>query len=94
VEVTEPRCGDAYGGILGQTYQCKYVLDGEPFVWSPEQEEAFRLEGDISTPNGVFEDDATCGATSKRGAARQVLKQNLGSLVGTARETEVTAMAQ
>jgi hypothetical protein len=104
VEVTEPRCDDAYGGILGQTYQCKYVLDGEPFVWSPEQEEAFRLEGGLSTPYGVFEDDATCGATSKRGVAcgatskrgvaRQGLKQNLGSLVGTARKTEVTAMAQ
>jgi hypothetical protein len=94
VEVTEPCFGDAYGGILGQTYQCKYVLDGEPFVWSPEQEEAFRLEGDISTPNGVFEDDATCGATSKRGAARQEFKQTLDSLVGTARKTEVTAMAQ
>ena len=50
VEVTEPHCDDAYGGILGQTYQCKFVLDGEPFVWLPEQEEAFRLEGDLSTP--------------------------------------------
>jgi hypothetical protein len=24
VEVTEPRCGDAYGGILGQTYHCSW----------------------------------------------------------------------
>ena len=59
VEMTEPRCDDAYGVILGQKYQCKYVLDGEPFVWSPEQEEAFRLEGGLSTPYGAFDDDAT-----------------------------------
>ena len=36
VEVAEPRCDDTYDGILGQTYQCKYVSDGEPFVRSPE----------------------------------------------------------
>ena len=63
-------------------------------MWSPEQEEAFRLEGGLSSPSGAFEDDATCGAASKRGGARQEFKQNLGSLVGTARKTEVTAMAQ
>ena len=42
----------------------------------------------------MFEDDAMCGAASKRGGARQEFKQNLGSLVGTARKAEVTAMAQ
>ncbi len=94
VEVTEPRCDDTYGGILGQTYRRKYLLDGEPFVWSPEQEETFRLEGTLSSPSGVFEDDAMCGAANKRGGARKEFKQNLGSLVGTARKAEVTAMAQ
>jgi len=92
--MAEPRCDDTYGGILDQTYQCKYVLDDEPFVSSPEQEETFRLEGNMSSPGGVFEDDAVCGAASKRGGARQEFKQNLGSLVGTARNAEVTAMAQ
>jgi hypothetical protein len=36
-----PGCHNAYGGLLGQTYQCKYAR--EKFEWSREREEAFRV---------------------------------------------------
>lgn len=31
VDVAVPGCHDAYGGVLGQTYQCKYVRGGAAF---------------------------------------------------------------
>jgi hypothetical protein len=40
-EMRVPGCHDAYGGLLGQTYQCKYAH--EKFEWSREREEAFRV---------------------------------------------------
>jgi len=61
VEVAVPGCHDAYDGVLGQTYQCKHARDGAAFVWSHEQEEAFRLPGDLlSYPSGAFAVDALC----------------------------------
>ena len=61
MKVTAPRCDDAYGGVLGQTYQCKYVRDGEPFAWSHEQEETFRLPGgDLFGVSAGFAADAPC----------------------------------
>jgi hypothetical protein len=36
-----PGCHNAYGGLLGQTFQCKYA--SEKFEWSREREEAFRV---------------------------------------------------
>ena len=60
VEVAVPGCHDAYDGALGQTYQCKYVQNNDPFVWSHEQEEAFRLPEGLLSPSGAFEVDAAC----------------------------------
>jgi hypothetical protein len=36
-----PGCHDSYGGLLGQTYQCKYAK--EKFNWSRDREEDFRI---------------------------------------------------
>ncbi len=60
VEVAVPGCHDAYGGVLGQTYQCTYVRDGAAFVWSHEQEEAFRLPEGLFSPSLTFAVDAPC----------------------------------
>jgi hypothetical protein len=48
VELRAPRCHDAYGGALGQMYRCKWA--SEPFVWSAEQEESFRVKS-LSSPS-------------------------------------------
>lgn len=60
VEIVAPGCHDAYDGALGQTYKCKYA-DGEPFVWSHEQEESFRLPT-LFTPSGSYSVEAACDA--------------------------------
>ncbi len=60
VEIVAPGCHDAYDGALGQTYKCKYA-DGEPFVWSHEEEESFRLST-LFTPSGSYSVEATLGA--------------------------------
>ncbi len=60
VDVAVPGCHDTYDGVLGQTYQCRYVRDGDAFEWSHEQEEAFRLLGGLLSPSGAFAVDAPC----------------------------------
>jgi hypothetical protein len=56
-EVSVPGCHNAYGGLLGQTYQCKYVR--EKFEWSREREEAFRV-ATLETASGMYSPRATC----------------------------------
>ena len=51
VEVRVPGCHDAYGGLLGQTYQCKYAR--EAFAWSRDKEAAFRVPT-LETPSGAY----------------------------------------
>jgi hypothetical protein len=57
LEVRVPGCHDAYGGLLGQTYQCKYA--DQTFEWTRAQEDAFRLPS-LSTVSGSFSPTATC----------------------------------
>jgi hypothetical protein len=56
-EVRIPGCHNAYGGLLGQTYQCKYAH--EKFEWSREREEAFRV-ATLETASGMYSPVATC----------------------------------
>jgi hypothetical protein len=57
VEVRVPGCHDAYGGLLGQTYQCKYAT--EKFNWSRDMEENFAVPT-LETPSGSYSADADC----------------------------------
>jgi hypothetical protein len=57
LEVSVPGCHDAYGGLLGQTYQCKYAH--EKFEWSREREEAFRV-ATLTTASGMYSPLAEC----------------------------------
>jgi hypothetical protein len=57
LEVSVPGCHDAYGGLLGQTYQCKYAH--EKFEWSREREEAFRV-ATLETASDMYSPLATC----------------------------------
>jgi hypothetical protein len=56
-EVSVPGCHDAYGGLLGQTYQCKYAH--EKFEWSREREEAFRV-ATLETASDLYAPLAEC----------------------------------
>jgi hypothetical protein len=56
-EVRVPGCHDAYGGLLGQTYQCKYAH--EKFEWSREREEAFRV-ATLETASEAYAPLAEC----------------------------------
>jgi hypothetical protein len=56
-EVSVPGCHDAYGGLLGQTYQCKYAH--EKFEWSREREEAFRV-ATLETASATYSPLAEC----------------------------------
>ncbi len=47
VEVRVPGCHNSYGGLLGQTYQCKYATD--KFEWSRDKEEST-----LETPSGSY----------------------------------------
>jgi hypothetical protein len=49
-----PGCHNAYGGLLGQTFQCKYA--SEKFEWSREREEAFR----VATASDTYSPVAKC----------------------------------
>jgi hypothetical protein len=57
LEVRVPGCHNAYGGLLGQTYQCKYAR--EKFEWSREREEAFRV-ATLTTASDTYSPIATC----------------------------------
>lgn len=46
-----PGCHNVYGGVLGQTYQCKWAK--ETFKWSREMEDLFRLPA-LDTPSGPY----------------------------------------
>jgi hypothetical protein len=56
-EMHVPGCHDSYGGLLGQTYQCKYAK--EPFKWSREHEKVFRV-ATLKTPSGSYSPIAEC----------------------------------
>jgi hypothetical protein len=49
--VSVPGCHKSYGGLLGQTYQCKYATD--KFQWSRDKEESFALPT-LETPSGSY----------------------------------------
>jgi hypothetical protein len=60
VALDVPGCHDAYGGILGQTYQCKYAT--EKFVWvegDVATEEMFRIP-ELTTTTGAYKPDGKC----------------------------------
>jgi hypothetical protein len=46
-----PGCHDSYGGLLGQTYQCKYAT--EKFEWSRDREDDFRI-ATLDTASGSY----------------------------------------
>jgi hypothetical protein len=52
-----PGCHNSYGGLLGQTYQCKYAK--EKFNWSRDREEEFRI-ATLDTPSGSYSPTVSC----------------------------------
>ncbi len=67
LDVVIPGCHDAYDGVLGQTYQCKWR--SEAFAWSPSMEEAFRVPT-LTTPSGTYGADGQCADVEEyRGVA-------------------------
>jgi hypothetical protein len=52
-----PGCHDAYGGLLGQTYQCKYAT--EKFEWSRDREDDFRI-ATLDTASGSYSPTVSC----------------------------------
>ena len=84
IAMAVPGGHDAYDGALGQTFQCKYVVDHEDFVWSSAQEESFRLPN-IFTPSGAFEVNSTCpdplGGHRRKAKAGQ-MKHSASKLFG------------
>lgn len=54
VNVKAPGCDNVSGGLLGQTYQCKYVSKEAKFVYDANSEEQFRVK-QLSIP--VFTKD-------------------------------------
>jgi hypothetical protein len=52
-----PGCHDAYGGLLGQTYQCKYAT--EKFEWSRDREDDFRI-ATLDTASGSYTPTIDC----------------------------------
>ena len=87
VKVAVPSCHDVYNGVLGQTYQCKYVRDNVSFEWSHEQEEGFRLPGGLMGSSWAFAVDAPCvtiiesgddGRTATKGGGLGGLRDRVG----------------
>jgi ELWxxDGT repeat protein len=56
-EMQVPGCHNSYGGLLGQTYQCKYAT--EKFKWAREREKAFRL-ATLNTASGSYSPTVEC----------------------------------
>jgi hypothetical protein len=52
-----PGCHDSYGGLLGQTYQCKYAT--EKFEWSRNREDEFRV-ATLDTASGSYSPTVSC----------------------------------
>lgn len=89
VDISVPTCHGSYDGALGQTFQCKYVLDHEPFVWSSAQEESFQISS-LFTPTGAFQKmNSTCadplGNDHKRktkfGQEQQLISRVSGKMI-------------
>eukprot|EP01108_Squamamoeba_japonica_P000865 TRINITY_DN1317_c0_g1_i5.p3 TRINITY_DN1317_c0_g1~~TRINITY_DN1317_c0_g1_i5.p3 ORF type:complete len:229 (-),score=110.89 TRINITY_DN1317_c0_g1_i5:61-747(-) len=76
VAVTVPGCHDAYGGALGQTYQCRYAK-GERFVWSHNLENVFRVKS-LSAKAGAFSRDAPCHDVAKVFAGQSSMRGGSG----------------
>jgi hypothetical protein len=55
-EMHVPSCHDSFGGLLGQTYRCKYAT--EAFVWTRDMEKSFRVPS-LESASGVY-----CGGNS------------------------------
>lgn len=61
VELIVPGCHDSFGGVLGQTYKCKFEFGMEKFAFDRSTEESFRIPT-LFTPTGQFSSDAKCNA--------------------------------
>ncbi len=58
-ELRVPGCHDSYGGLLGQTYQCRWAQPDETFQWSRDREEQFRVPT-LATSSGAYSPTAEC----------------------------------
>lgn len=67
VEVELPGCHNVFGGLLGQTYQCKWA--NETFSWSRNMEALFRLPT-LDAPSGTYvpNNSNTCATATDGGA--------------------------
>jgi hypothetical protein len=59
LKVSAVGCSDSYGGILGQTYQCKYATGKEKFVFDTTSEDSFRIKS-VVAQSGAFDSSAKC----------------------------------
>ena len=68
VAFSVPGCHDAYGGALGATYQCRYVLNKTPFgEWTREREESFRVAS-LTSPSAHYSQRADCAHEDEFGS--------------------------
>jgi hypothetical protein len=61
IEVRVPHCSDAFGGVLGQTYQCKLVDQKDKFEFDHATEESFRVKS-LDSLHDLFDAHAPCDA--------------------------------
>jgi hypothetical protein len=57
--LTVPHCDDAFEGLLGQTYKCKYIETHESFKFDSATEESFRIKS-LKSRAAPFSPSATC----------------------------------